>query len=233
MDSSPPTSRPNWTSLWPIDLVASRIAAVFETREAELRLEQSVYGMDSLDELALQRIIAVGLAQHFDVLRESYYPASANQTSAVKLSGRMRCDLVLTPLGKPLRLDHKPAGLFDPIDQVGPGEALWLEIKTARQYRAPGERHPGYGQQWRQAVVADIRKIEREPLIREAALVLIVFTEADWVIEKDLELFEHVLIEKEVLAGFRQERHIKIVDRIGHSRLTVAIWPTISRGPVQ
>ena len=47
--------------------------------------------------------------------------------------------------------------------------------------------------------------------------------------EKDLELFESVLMRKEVLAGFRQVRATTILDRIGHLVCTVALWPTIQR----
>ena len=55
------------------------------------------------------------------------------------------------------------------------------------------------------------------------------FTESNEVVEKDLELFETVLAAKEVLAGFRQVRHVPISDRIGHRLCTVALWPTLSR----
>ena len=71
--------------------------------------------------------------------------------------------------------------------------------------------------------------MESEPLITEAALVLVVFTESAEVIAKDLELFEDVLARKEVMAGFRQTRSIAITERIGHHVCTVAVYPTIQR----
>ena len=43
------------------------------------------------------------------------------------------------------------------------------------------------------------------------------------------DLFETVLAQKEVLAGFRQVRSIPILERIGHRLCTVALWPTIQR----
>jgi hypothetical protein len=49
------------------------------------------------------------------------------------------------------------------------------------------------------------------------------------VLEKDLDLFEMVLMRKEVLAGFRQVRSVKITERIGHNLCTAALWPTIQR----
>ena len=48
-----------------------------------------------------------------------------------------------------------------------------------------------------------------------------------------LDLFETVLIQKEVLAGFRQVRSIPILDRIGHRLCTVALWPTLQREPLR
>jgi hypothetical protein len=71
--------------------------------------------------------------------------------------------------------------------------------------------------------------MEAEPLIHEAGLVLVVFNESQAVLDKDLELFEDVLARKEVLAGFRHVRSVPIVERIGHTLCTVAVWPTVQR----
>lgn len=208
-----------------LDILADDIGAIVGEREAELRLEQAVYGLDTLDEIALQDLLAAGLAAKHSVAREVHYPSSFGK----KLSNRQRCDLVLTPLGSPLRLDSKPPTLFDPPSTTPPTGAFWLEVKAAYQFRSIDVPHRGYGQQWRGAVVEDLRKMDIEPLIRHAALLLLVFTERQEVVEKDLDLFETVLAQKEVLAGFRQVRHVAIVDRIGHRLCTCALWPTISR----
>ena len=134
-----------------------------------------------------------------------------------------------TPLGRQLRVDWAPPSLFDPPNLCGPEEGLWLEVKVAYQFRAPDVRHTGYGGQWRTNVVTDLRKMEAEPLIREAGLVLIVFNESTAILEKDLDLFETVLAQKEVLAGFRQVRSVGILDRMGHRVCTAAVWPTLQR----
>src|SRR5205085_715472 len=98
-----------------------------------------------------------------------HYPSSAGK----KLSHRMRCDLVLTPKGKPLSLDSRPPDLFDAPDPCPPEKALWLEVKVAYQFREGGVRHAGYSAQWRSAVVEDLRKMEAEARIREAGLLLL------------------------------------------------------------
>jgi hypothetical protein len=126
-------------------------------------------------------------------------------------------------------LDSAPPTIFDPPNLATPEEALWLEVKVAYQFREGGVRHGGYGRQWRNAVVDDLRKMEAEQRILEAGLLLVVFNESAEVLEKDLELFENILARREVLAGFRQVRSVEILDRIGHRLCTVALWPTIQR----
>ena len=208
-----------------LDTLADAIARAIEAREADLRLEQAVYGLDVLDELPLQTLVAAGLSSSWSVGREVHYPSTVGR----KLTHRPRCDLVLAPTGFPLRLDREPPSLFEPQQFTRPEDAFWLEVKRAAQFKLPDVRHGGYGNQWRQAVVKDLQKMEADPLIRHAALLVVVFTESLAVVEKDLQLFEDVLARKEVLAGFRQVRHVPIQERMGHRLATVAAWPTLQR----
>lgn len=205
--------------------LANHLGALITSAEADLRLEQAVYGLDTKDEKQIQELLAAGLSAHYDVAREVHYPSSKGK----KLSHRQRCDLVLTPKGRPLKLDSAPPSLFDAPDLCPPSEALWLEVKVAYQFREGGVRHGGYGAQWRDRVVEDLRKMEAEALIHEAGLLLVVFNESQAVLEKDLELFEAVLMRKEVLAGFRHVRSVPITERIGHTVCTAALWPTLQR----
>jgi hypothetical protein len=218
---------------WNFAEVADQLGKVLETAEQELRLEQAVYGLDTRDERELQTLLAERLSAQFGVAREVHYPSSRGR----KLTHRPRCDVVLTPRGRTLEPETVPERtLFDPPPgdsalplYCKPFDALWLEVKVAYQFREGGIRHGGYGAQWRQKVVADLRKMEADQAIREAGLVLIVFNESRDILDKDLELFEDVLALKEVLAGFRQVRSVPILDRIGHRLCTVAVWPTIQR----
>ena len=205
--------------------LANQLGDIIARKEADLRTEQAVYGMDVQDEKQLQNVLAVGLTEYHEVAREVHYPSSVGK----KLTHRQRCDMVLTVKGRPLELDSALPSLFDPPNLSLPGDGLWLEVKVAYQFREGGVQHGGYGNQWRDAVVEDLRKMETDPLIREAGLALVVFNESEQVLAKDLELFENVLMRKEVLAGFRQVRTVAILDRIGHRVCTIAVWPTIQR----
>ena len=210
---------------WDFRAIADRLGAAVRAAEDDLRLEQAVYGLDARDERTLQSLLAERLGPHYEVAREVHYPSTRGR----KLTHRTRCDLVLSPKGLPLRLDVGPPSLFDPPAQCDPCDALWLEVKVAYQFREGGVRHGGYGAQWRQHVVDDLRKMEADPLVHEAGLVLVVFNESQDILDKDLELFEDVLARKEVLAGFRQVRSVPILERNGHRLATIAVWPTIQR----
>ena len=210
--------------MWRFDEVADAAGEALARAEADLRAEQAVYGLDAMNEVALHAVLAAGLARGYAVEREAHYPSDLGK----KRPGRRRCDLVLTPRGRPL-LKADALDLFTPPDACPAGEALWLEVKVAHQFAEGGRRHAGYGQQWREATVRDLRKMEAEPLVRTAGLLLLVFTDAEATVAKDLELFEDVLARKEVLAGFRQVRGVDLLERNGHARLTAALWPTVQR----
>ncbi len=212
---------------WRFDEVADAVERVLGRAEEGLRLEQAVYGLDAMKETKLQAVLADGLAADgfCEVVREAHYPSSLVH----KRPSRQRCDLVLTPPGRPL-VNAETIDLFTAPNACGPTEALWLEVKAAYQFHEGGRAHGGYGDQWRNATVKDLAKMEADPLIRHAGLLLIVFTGGRDVLAKDLELFEDVLASKEVLAGFRQVRSIDILERNGHTTATVALWPTIQRG---
>jgi len=78
-------------------------------------------------------------------------------------------------------------------------------------------------------VVEDLQKMALEPRIRDAGLALLVMSESTEVLKKDLALFERVMVEKGVLAGFRVVRVVPILERIGHRQCAVALFPTIQR----
>src|SRR5580704_12776783 len=108
---------------WDFVELIDRLHQSLLSAETELRLEQAVYGLDVRDERQLQDLLAERLNAFYEVAREVHYPSTVGK----KLSHRQRCDMVLTPRGRPLRLDSAPPTLFDPANLATPEEALWLE----------------------------------------------------------------------------------------------------------
>lgn len=222
---------------WDLARVADDLAAVLSAAEAALCLEQAVHGLDARDERALQALLAAGLPPRWEVAREAYYLSSAGK----KGSHRLRCDLVLTPPGLPLRSDAAQPTLFEPRRTCDPRDALWLEIKVAYQLAASGAQRSDYGARWRRGITTDLRKMAEEPLIRHAALALLAFTESQAILDKDLELMEALLVAEGLLAAptlgiqgealwpagaARQVRTVPVLDRRGHRLLAVALWPS-------
>ena len=73
---------------WRFDEVADAMARALTRAEADLRLEQAVYGLDAMKETRLQALLADGLvADGFcNVAREQYYPSEV----AMKRPSRRR-----------------------------------------------------------------------------------------------------------------------------------------------
>ncbi len=204
---------------WYLGELADHLARGVADLEAGLALEQAPHGLDAWDERALQQALAAALARDHEVAREVHYPSTAGR----KLSHRARCDLVVSPAGAPLSRGEPLPGL------CLPEQALWLELKVARQWRPGGARDGRYGAQWRRNLVADLQKMSAEPKIHDAALVLVAFTEDEASLRRDLDGFEAVLVRADVIAGFRQVRTVAITDRLGHRTCGVALWPTVQR----
>jgi hypothetical protein len=194
--------------------VVEELAEILAKTEAELRLEQAVHGLDARAEVALQALLADGLATRHHVTREAYYPSSSG-----KRSSRPRCDLVLTPRGQALACEERNDG-------CAPEDALWLEVKVAHQLRPSGRSNARYGQQWRRAIVSDLTKMRADPRIAHAAIALVVFNDTRATLEKDLQLFESLLGEAG-LFGFQVARSVEITERIGHTLCSVAAWPLL------
>jgi hypothetical protein len=186
-----------------------------------------VYGLDSLDEVSLHREIAAVWSNHFTVTREAHFPSASDR----RKTHRGRCDLVLTPAGRPLMIASADAEapLFAPANACPPEDAVWIEVKRAAQFQTPDVRNSAYGSTWRDGVMKDLSKIEADPRIRDAGLLLMLFTGAEAAIEPDLRRFEEQLAIAGLLAGFVCRRTLAIADRIGHRFLTIAVWPTVAR----
>lgn len=202
---------------WDLVPLVEQLTSVLHAKAEELELEQAVRGIDGALEVATQTLLADGLARHHRVTREAYYPSETG-----KRNHRARCDLVLTPKGMALVTTEAPQ-LFE--ETCEPEDAFWLELKVAHQLLPVSRRNPRYGAQWRSAIVQDLRKMKADRRIVHAALALVVFTDTQVTVDKDLGLFETLLEGEALLSGFRVVRTFAITDRIGHGFCSVAAWP--------
>lgn len=197
-----------------LPILVEGLESVLQNAEDAVRLEQAVHGLDVRKEVAIQALLADGLAAHHHVTREAYYPSVAG-----KRSHRARCDLVLTQQGRPLQT-------ADVLEGCPPEDALWLELKVAHQLSPSGRNHPRYGPQWRRAIVADAGKLRADPRIVHAAVGFVVFTDSQATLDSHLALFE-ALLGVSGTVGFRSVRSVAITDRIGHALCSVALWPVL------
>ena len=135
--------------------------------------EQAVYGFDTWKELALHPPIADAYAAAgYGCGREVRFPGDRRHGAG---AAGARCDLVLTPGGRPLATPETAGTLFAGVaNTVEPEAAYWLEVKRlARQ--SPGGRPRRGPLPWRQALQTDLRKLASDGGIRRGGLLLVVF----------------------------------------------------------
>jgi len=75
---------------WDFSTLADHLGQVITRAEADLRLEQAVYGLDARDELTLHALLADGLRAYYDVARETRDPKFARRATEIALAARQR-----------------------------------------------------------------------------------------------------------------------------------------------
>ncbi len=227
---------------WTDHELAAALAAGLRLREAELRDEQAVHGLDALSERELHPVLARGLsAAGLRVFPETPYPGQPEVLP--RESERERCDLVLAPGGtraivdsirRRKELDRASGTLFAPVAQqitapepgaLSPEEAFWLEVKTHGQFTyTDGFAGPNrtYASQFG-VCLTDIRKLARAPGIAHAALAIVLFTDERRTAEHDLAACVHRCLDKDLPVRDLIQEHVPIVDRIGNRNCTVGL----------
>ncbi len=203
--------------------IADAIEAGLRDRCARLDLEQAVYGLDALDELALHPIIAEALRAHggFGVHREQRYPGDRMRR---RVSEGERCDFVLTPDGRELVKEDARGTLFDAPDSIGLDEAFWLEAKIVSQFTIDGPNH-NYSSQLLSTVREDIVKLAKDPGILQAGLLIILFVRDEQVIDNDLNIWQNRCIERGLPIGAPSRRTFPLADRHGNACCAIAVYP--------
>ncbi|MCA9286208.1 MAG: hypothetical protein KDA22_13370 [Phycisphaerales bacterium] len=207
--------------LSPADL-ADALAAGIDAEEQRLRLEQAVHGLDALNEVALHAHLRTALeAAGYGVHAEQRYPR--DRTIRRRSEGD-RCDLVVTADRASLRQPDREPTLFDPSDAVDLEAAYWLEVKTANQFLPEGP-NARYAAEFVRPPRGDVLKLARDPRIRQAGLLLVVFAADQAVAERDLRWWEEQALRRGLPIGAAYRRSIRLLDRIGNRACVLALHP--------
>lgn len=239
---------PARTNSAPADLLASAdalvdvAAAACVQREAELRLEQAVRGLDALDELEFHPLLASAfLAAGLGVVREAVYPAEV-AAARPRRSERQRCDLVLLPapgtlldpVAERLERDDLAASLFAPVASrlppatgTRPEDAYWLEVKTVGQFTfTDGWSGPNRSYSSDMArTLTDLDKLGCDPHIHRAGLILILFSRDQATADHDLDALYDQAIANAAPTLHPSRARLPILDRIGNGLCTLCLFP--------
>jgi hypothetical protein len=214
--------------MWSIANLADNLKTGLVQEASRLELEQAVYGLDARGELALQRQLAQVLQDAgYGVYREQRYPA---YRKCRRESEGERCDLVLTPMGRPLAMPEELPTLFDPIDAVLLAEALWMEVKVVAQFttRGPNRRYSSlFG-----AVRRDIVKLSKEPGISHAVLLILLFVQEERIADHDLKIWTTQCTDRGHRLGAPELRGVSVGDRLGNAVCKLALYPVYHCEPV-
>ena len=206
---------------WQPPDIAEAVAAGLAQQAQQDDQEHAVYGFDALDELGLHPIIQNTLtAAGYGVWPEQRYPGHWHKT---KKSHGLRCDLVLTPNGMPLREEAVKDTLFDTGEAVDAQAAYWLEIKTVAQFETGGA-FKRYSAELLSPVMKDVKKIWSDGVIQHGGLLILLFTEHQGVAEHDLAVWHERCLRKGFPVGPPAVRGLPITDRIGNSWCSVAVF---------
>ena len=202
--------------------IADSIEACLASEAARLDLEQSVRGLDALDELGLHPLLQAGLREAgYGVFAEQRYPAA---TPIRRDSEGERCDLVLTPRALELAVPNREPTLFDPPDAVALDEALWIEVKVVGQYTPEGA-NARYASHLLGDVRRDVRKLSRDPGICSAALLIVLFARDQEVAAHDLAAWLTRCLDQDLPIGSPCLRSFSLNDRLGNGVCMVGVYP--------
>lgn len=206
---------------WQPPDIADAVAAGLTRKAQEDDAEHAVYGFDALDELGLHPLISRALCDAgYGVWPEQRYPGHWHKT---KRSHGLRCDLVLTPNGQPLRDEDVKDTLFDTGEATDAQAAYWLEVKTVAQFETSGA-FKRYSAELLSPVMKDVKKIWSDGVIQHGGLLILLFTESQEIAEHDLAVWHESCIRKGYPVGVPAVRGLPINDRIGNRWCSVAVF---------
>lgn len=209
---------------WDLHGLLRSVRTALEEEALRRDADDAPTGLDALDELSMHEIVRAGLAgADVGVLSEQRYPGDRSRR---RRSEGERCDIALTPRpGAAIEDPLADPGLFG-AGAIPPEEALWIEVKLARQFVViEGEARPdrGYSSQLLQSATADVRKLGADPRIRTGAAMLIMFGVEAGVLEHDLDVWCNRCLTKGLDISPPIVESFPIRDRIGNGVCQAAL----------
>ncbi len=218
------------TTCWSTAEIADALEAGLKRRAMADDAEHAVYGFDAQDELGLHPILKKALQGQGDagegapgewgVLTEQRYPG---HWAKRKKSEGLRCDLVLTPSGLPLRDPELKGTIFNTVEACDAEDAYWLEVKTVAQFETGGAFRR-YSAELLNPVTKDVTKLWNDGVIRHAGLALVLFTADAEVAEHDILAWHERCVRKGLPVQVPAVRGLSITDRIGNAWCAVAVF---------
>ena len=206
---------------WSISEIADSVEAGLRAKARADDLEQAVYGFDALDELGLHPLIQQALRDAgYGVHPEQRYPGHWHKR---KNSEGLRCDVVLTRDGLPLRDPELKNTLFDTEASEDAAGAYWLEVKTVAQFETSGPFRR-YTSELLSPVASDVKKIWNDGAIQHGGLLLVLFTQTREVAEHDLLAWHDKCLKRGYPVGPPAARGFALTDRIGNGWCAVAVF---------
>jgi hypothetical protein len=211
--------------MWSPADIADALEVGLRDHAARLDVEQAVYGLDALDEVALHPILADCMQRAgYGVHREQRYPADCRRRSA---SEGERCDFVLTPDGQalaPYDLVKHEQTLFDPANPILADEAFWMEVKVVAQFTTEGPNRQ-YSSQLLSNVRHDVSKLSKDRDILHAGLLIVLWTADERIARHDLEIWHQRCLDQMLPVALPSMRVLPITDRIGHGVCAIGVAP--------
>jgi hypothetical protein len=179
--------------------------------------EQSPYGVDALEEVALHPILVSGIERSGRrCLREQRLPTGR---ARAKRSEGTRCDLVVLPPGETELTDPLMAGTLFAGRGAAPEEAVWLEVKAIHQFalvNGVASANPRYSALWLREATADVAKLAGESELLRRGLLLVVFAADERTFDHDLGAWAHRCLDRGIPIGALARRSFPITERIGN-----------------
>ena len=211
---------------WCWHALADALADGLRRAAAAVELEQAVRGLDACLELELHPLLQAALREAgYGVHAEQRFPRDRGKR---RRSEGSRCDIVLTPEGRPLASEGPQLGLFAPTGAVALCDAMWIEVKAVAQFRELAANR-AYAQALQRPVWKDVEKLAGDPQIAHALVLLVIFTADAEVAEHDLGVWESRARERGLPLWPRVQRSLAIGDRIGNRVCTLALFPVERR----